>query len=219
MPYIPREIIFLTKFKILHFLSIRKSFGKPRTISRHYQLGLLCRLRRKVSPDLIFHFEAIAIYWVGVSKHKPSTIFMKCKRYMYVHCIYEYRNMFCKWYYVEADYTNTLQMDLQVSPHWCVVVNITLRVFFFGNNEFPFQSECKENHSPDVTRELTDKTGDGKFPLCLPTTPGNVQDLHTITPQILSDLLQGAYKDTVQSFRIIDCRYPYEYAGGHIKVF
>lgn len=167
----------------------------------------------------IFHFEAIAIYWVGVSKQKPSTIFMKCKRYMYVHCIYEYRNMFCKWYYVEADYTNTLQMDLQVSPLWCVVVNITLRVFFFGNNEFPFQSECKENHSPDVAREQKDKTGDGKFPLCLPTTPGNVQDLHTITPQILSDLLQGAYKDTVQSFRIIDCRYPYEYAGGHIKVF
>lgn len=78
-------------------------------------------------------------------------------------------------------------------------------------------SECKENHSPDVAREQKDKTGDGKFPLCLPTTPGNVQDLHTITPQILSDLLQGVYKDTVQSFRIIDCRYPYEYAGGHIK--
>ncbi|XP_052704342.1 M-phase inducer phosphatase-like [Crassostrea angulata] len=78
-------------------------------------------------------------------------------------------------------------------------------------------SECKENHSPDVAREQKDKTGDGKFPLCLPTIPGNVQDLHTITPQILSDLLQGVYKDTVQSFRIIDCRYPYEYAGGHIK--
>lgn len=136
-----------------------------------------------------------------------------------VHCIYEYRNMFCKWYYVEADYTNTLQMDLQVLPLWCVVVNITLRVFFFGNNEFPFQSECKENHSPDVAREQKDKTGDGKFPLCLPTTPGNVQDLHTITPQTLSDLLQGVYNDTVQSFRIIDCRYPYEYTGGHIKVF
>lgn len=90
---------------------------------------------------------------------------------------------------------------------------------FFGNNEFPFQRECKENHSPDVTREQTDKTGDGKFPLCLPITPGNVQDLHTITPQTLSDLLQGVYKDTVQSFRIIDCRYPYEYTGGHIKVF
>lgn len=78
-------------------------------------------------------------------------------------------------------------------------------------------SECKENHSPDVAREQTDKTGDGKFPLCLPTTLGSVQDLHTITTQTLSDLLQGVYKDTVQSFRIIDCRYPYEYAGGHIK--
>lgn len=90
---------------------------------------------------------------------------------------------------------------------------------FFFNHEFLFKSESKENHSPDVAREQTDKTGDGKFPLCLPTTPGNVQDLHTITPQTLSDLLQGVYKDTVQSFRIIDCRYPYEYAGGHIKVF
>lgn len=35
----------------------------------------------------IFHFEAIAIYRVGVSKQKPSTIFMKWKRYMYVHYI------------------------------------------------------------------------------------------------------------------------------------
>lgn len=78
-------------------------------------------------------------------------------------------------------------------------------------------SESKENNLPDVSREQTDKTGDGKFPLCLPTTLGNVQDLHTITPKTLSDLLQGAYNDVIKSFRVIDCRYPYEYAGGHIK--
>ncbi|KAI8480564.1 M-phase inducer phosphatase 1 [Branchiostoma belcheri] len=33
----------------------------------------------------------------------------------------------------------------------------------------------------------------------------------------LVDLLQGVYSGQVQHFEIIDCRYPYEYSGGHIK--
>lgn len=30
-------------------------------------------------------------------------------------------------------------------------------------------------------------------------------------------LLKGEYTDTVDEFCIIDCRYDYEYSGGHIK--
>lgn len=62
------------------------------------------------------------------------------------------------------------------------------------------------------------KTGDGQYPLCLPTINGNVVDLHSITPQTLNSVLQGKFADKIKTYRIIDCRYPYEFAGGHIKV-
>lgn len=32
----------------------------------------------------------------------------------------------------------------------------------------------------------------------------------------LADLIRGKYDDTVASFKVVDCRYPYEYDGGHI---
>ena len=85
-------------------------------------------------------------------------------------------------------------------------------------NQFFFQNEAKENLSDDQPQEQPGKTGDGQLQLCLPTIPGNVHDLHNITPETLSSLLENGYQDVVKSFRIIDCRYPYEYAGGHIKV-
>ncbi len=33
----------------------------------------------------------------------------------------------------------------------------------------------------------------------------------------MCDLLKGNYSDVVDHFTIIDCRFPYEYKGGHIK--
>ena len=34
----------------------------------------------------------------------------------------------------------------------------------------------------------------------------------------LHDALAGCYDDVVDQVTVIDCRYPYEYDGGHIKV-
>src|SRR4029434_1721797 len=34
----------------------------------------------------------------------------------------------------------------------------------------------------------------------------------------MCDLLEGRYSCLVESFLVVDCRYPYEYQGGHIKV-
>ncbi|KAG8227741.1 hypothetical protein J437_LFUL008385 [Ladona fulva] len=62
-----------------------------------------------------------------------------------------------------------------------------------------------------------DLIGDFTRPYSLPLIPGRHQDLKTITPDTLAALLRGKYDDCVDSFDIIDCRYPYEFEGGHIK--
>lgn len=61
-------------------------------------------------------------------------------------------------------------------------------------------------------------TGDGQKKLGLPIIPGNHNDLNSISPETLADLIGGKYSDTIGSYRIIDCRYPYEFDGGHIQV-
>lgn len=43
------------------------------------------------------------------------------------------------------------------------------------------------------------------------------QDLKSISCHVLVDILNGHYNDVIESFSIVDCRYPYEYEGGHIK--
>ena len=54
-------------------------------------------------------------------------------------------------------------------------------------------------------------------PYCLPTIPGKHTDLKSITADTMADLLNGKYSDVVEEAKIIDCRYPYEYEGGHIS--
>lgn len=33
----------------------------------------------------------------------------------------------------------------------------------------------------------------------------------------MAKLLLGEYNDSVATFKVIDCRYPYEFEGGHIR--
>jgi len=46
---------------------------------------------------------------------------------------------------------------------------------------------------------------------------GKLSDLKLISGDTLTALIDGVYFDTVDFFDIIDCRYPYEFHGGHIK--
>ncbi|KAG8185853.1 hypothetical protein JTE90_004395 [Oedothorax gibbosus] len=57
-------------------------------------------------------------------------------------------------------------------------------------------------------------TGDFSKPCLLPLIEGKHPDLKCIAPETVADLLRG-HKSL--SFRIFDCRYPYEFEGGHIK--
>lgn len=60
--------------------------------------------------------------------------------------------------------------------------------------------------------------GDGSKSYVLPIKlNGKHQDLKEITGETLCHLMGGKFEGTVSSFKVIDCRYPYEFDGGHIK--
>uniref|UniRef100_A0A8C3TKC2 M-phase inducer phosphatase n=1 Tax=Chelydra serpentina TaxID=8475 RepID=A0A8C3TKC2_CHESE len=59
--------------------------------------------------------------------------------------------------------------------------------------------------------------GDFSKVYALPTVTGRQQDLRYITPETVAALLFGQFQSLIEIFYIIDCRYPYEYLGGHIK--
>ncbi|EDV22737.1 uncharacterized protein TRIADDRAFT_58617 [Trichoplax adhaerens] len=51
----------------------------------------------------------------------------------------------------------------------------------------------------------------------LPKCMGPKCDLRNISPATLAELIRGGYRTDLDEFIIVDCRYPYEYKGGHIK--
>lgn len=62
-----------------------------------------------------------------------------------------------------------------------------------------------------------DLIGDFSKPFCLPLMDGRHQDLKSISCDTMARLIKGEFADSVASFKIIDCRYPYEFEGGHIR--
>ncbi|XP_065289248.1 M-phase inducer phosphatase 3 isoform X3 [Dermacentor albipictus] len=65
--------------------------------------------------------------------------------------------------------------------------------------------------------DFPDLIGDFTKPYALPLVKGKHHDLKMILPSTLADLLQGKYVSVVDEVTVIDCRYPFEYKGGHIK--
>ncbi|KAF3700804.1 M-phase inducer phosphatase 2 [Channa argus] len=59
--------------------------------------------------------------------------------------------------------------------------------------------------------------GDYTKPFVLPTVDGKHQDLKYITPDMMVAVLTGQFNQLVEQIIVIDCRYPYEFEGGHIK--
>ncbi|XP_036413333.1 cell division cycle 25 homolog d [Colossoma macropomum] len=74
-----------------------------------------------------------------------------------------------------------------------------------------------QSHIPDSA--LTDQRliGDFSKQHVLPVDCVDHQDLHCVSAQTVAALIRGQFSSVVEDFLIIDCRYPYEYQGGHIK--
>uniref|UniRef100_A0A182TT18 protein-tyrosine-phosphatase n=1 Tax=Anopheles melas TaxID=34690 RepID=A0A182TT18_9DIPT len=62
-----------------------------------------------------------------------------------------------------------------------------------------------------------DLIGDFSKSYVLPLMEGQHRDLKSISGDTMARLVRGDYNDKIASFKIIDCRYPYEYEGGHIR--
>lgn len=81
------------------------------------------------------------------------------------------------------------------------------------------ETEAHAHIKSAIHRSTTDNdlTGDFSKTCILPLAEGHHEDLKSITPETLGALIKGDFKDTINSYTIIDCRYPYEYEGGHIQ--
>ncbi|XP_053669654.1 uncharacterized protein LOC128720031 [Anopheles nili] len=62
-----------------------------------------------------------------------------------------------------------------------------------------------------------DLIGDFSKSYVLPLMDGQHRDLKSISGDTMARLVRGSYNDKIASFKIIDCRYPYEFEGGHIR--
>ncbi|KAM4752663.1 M-phase inducer phosphatase 2-like [Cyanocitta cristata] len=60
--------------------------------------------------------------------------------------------------------------------------------------------------------------GDFSKPHLLPTVEGKDPGLKYISPETLAAVLTGHFSSSIESSIVADCRYPYEYEGGHVKV-
>lgn len=89
----------------------------------------------------------------------------------------------------------------------------------------PLVPTLQRSYSENVMRSCfnadnkQDLTGAFNQSLTLPLLKTGLkhQDLHTIDCHTMADLLEGKYDDKVEQFRIVDARYCYEFAGGHIR--
>lgn len=81
---------------------------------------------------------------------------------------------------------------------------------------------CQQKSDADLLKFLCEEDsnliGDKSKVCCLPTLEkGQHQDLKAISPETLSAVFNGKFADTIHETIVIDCRYPYEFKGGHIK--
>ncbi|XP_052791748.1 M-phase inducer phosphatase 1-like [Mya arenaria] len=83
--------------------------------------------------------------------------------------------------------------------------------------------ECNERLTNGIisaveTLEIgNDMIADGSSKYTLPTMPGKHKDLTSISPEVMADVIRGCFNDVIGDVTIVDCRYPYEFEGGHIR--
>ncbi|CAF0789181.1 unnamed protein product [Adineta steineri] len=79
----------------------------------------------------------------------------------------------------------------------------------------PNEEQIKQSVELGCNRELV---GDRSRSYLLPRCKSRKHpDLACISPETMVDILGNIYSSEIENLHIIDCRYPYEYEGGHIQ--
>ncbi|KAM9223610.1 M-phase inducer phosphatase 2-like [Leptosomus discolor] len=79
------------------------------------------------------------------------------------------------------------------------------------------RSFCLEEMENLLANDHRELIGDFSKPYLLQTVEGKHPDLKYISPEMMVAVLTGQFSSLIESCVIVDCRYPYEYKGGHIK--
>lgn len=79
------------------------------------------------------------------------------------------------------------------------------------------KSFSKETIESVFDNDQRDLIGDFTKAFLFPTVSGRHQELKYITPEMMTGVLSGQYESVIERCVVIDCRYPYEYEGGHIR--
>ncbi|XP_063040165.1 M-phase inducer phosphatase 2 [Engraulis encrasicolus] len=79
------------------------------------------------------------------------------------------------------------------------------------------KSFCQTEIEKLLDSDTQNVIGDFTKPLVFPTVDGKHQDLKYITADTMVAALNGQFNELVERLIVIDCRYPYEFEGGHIK--
>jgi len=80
-------------------------------------------------------------------------------------------------------------------------------------------SESEATIMKAVQRSVQEPNLIGDFSKCylLPLLHGRHQDLNCVSHWTVEKLVSGEFLEEIEKFLIVDCRYPYEYEGGHIR--
>uniref|UniRef100_A0A8C4WWW7 protein-tyrosine-phosphatase n=1 Tax=Eptatretus burgeri TaxID=7764 RepID=A0A8C4WWW7_EPTBU len=77
--------------------------------------------------------------------------------------------------------------------------------------------ENSEESIGDASEESSKDLFDSSLTPILPHAMGVRPGLCYITPETLVSALEGAYVEHIDKLLVVDCRYPYEFQGGHIR--
>lgn len=109
---------------------------------------------------------------------------------------------------ISEDKENVIAIP-SIAPAAVAPVRHMLRKSISMNDANIMSALARSTSEPDLI-------GDFSKPFSLPLMSGRHRDLKSISHETMAKLLRGDYSATVGSYRIVDCRYPYEFEGGHI---
>ncbi|XP_052866735.1 M-phase inducer phosphatase-like [Anopheles cruzii] len=111
---------------------------------------------------------------------------------------------------IESSPSKALVSSALDSPSRTTVLKTIYQKSISMNDEQIMNALSRSSSEPDLI-------GDFSKSYILPLMDGQHRDLKAISGETMARLVRGEFQQKVASFKIIDCRYPYEFEGGHIR--